>query len=165
MPLSRGFETSRHAGNTRVISQKALDHFRSSLAARQSDPYSVLLRRNKLPMALLDDAANPNLRKVSFVIRPFTFIEVLQRSHIVETEPYLETFGPKAQRKKPRLDVGTFEELSQVGAAAADKAEADASEAQDGTLRGILVKLYAQSPPRTCSIRNWCRFPNTCGLQ
>ena len=51
-------------GNTRVISQTALDHFRTSLAAKQNDPYSVLLRRNKLPMALLDDAANPNLRKV-----------------------------------------------------------------------------------------------------
>jgi nuclear GTP-binding protein len=30
----------------------------------------------------------------------------------VETEPFSDTFGAKAQRKKPRLDVGTFEELS-----------------------------------------------------
>lgn len=52
------------AGNTRVISQTALDHFRTSLQTKQHDPYSVLLRRNKLPMQLLDDAANPNLRKV-----------------------------------------------------------------------------------------------------
>ena len=51
-------------GNTRVISQTALDHFRTSLQSKQHDPYSVLLRRNKLPMQLLDDAANPNLRKV-----------------------------------------------------------------------------------------------------
>ena len=52
------------AGNTRVISQTALDHFRTSLQTKQHDPYSVLLRRNKLPMQLLDDTANPNLRKV-----------------------------------------------------------------------------------------------------
>ena len=52
------------AGNTRVISQTALDHFRTSLQTKKHDPYSVLLRRNKLPMQLLDDAANPNLRKV-----------------------------------------------------------------------------------------------------
>ena len=51
-------------GNTRVISQTALDHFRTSLSVKKDDPYSVLLRRNKLPMALLDDASNPNLRKV-----------------------------------------------------------------------------------------------------
>ncbi|KAF8167570.1 NUC091 domain-containing protein [Crassisporium funariophilum] len=98
----------RWFGNTRVISQTALDHFRTSLSARKDDPYSVLLRRNKLPMALLDDAANPNLRK---------------RPHIVETEPFSDTFGPKAQRKKPRIDAGTFEELGQVGAAAAEEAE------------------------------------------
>ena len=57
-------------GNTRVISQTALDHFRTSLSTRKDDPYSVLLRRNKLPMALLDDAANPNLRKVGSTIEP-----------------------------------------------------------------------------------------------
>ncbi|OSD01233.1 NGP1NT-domain-containing protein [Trametes coccinea BRFM310] len=98
----------RWFGNTRVISQTALDHFRTSLAAKQNDPYSVLLRRNKLPMALLDDAANPNIRK---------------RAHIIETEPFKDTFGPKAQRKKPRLDVGSFEELSKASAAAAEEAE------------------------------------------
>ncbi|GJJ14613.1 hypothetical protein Clacol_008879 [Clathrus columnatus] len=89
----------RWFGNTRVISQTALDHFRTSLQNRVNDPYSVLLRRNKLPIALLDDAANPNLRK---------------RSHIVETEPFSDTFGPKAQRKRPKLAAGSIEELSQT---------------------------------------------------
>ncbi|KAH9056874.1 NUC091 domain-containing protein [Lactarius vividus] len=97
----------RWFGNTRVISQTALDHFRTSLQTKQHDPYSVLLRRNKLPMQLLNDAANPNLRK---------------RSHIVETEPFAETFGPKALRKRPRIDAGTFEELGKLGAAAAEEA-------------------------------------------
>lgn len=41
---------------------------------------------------------------------------VPQRSHIVESEPFSETFGPKAQRKKPRIDSSTFEELGQLGA-------------------------------------------------
>ncbi|EMD32582.1 hypothetical protein CERSUDRAFT_118621 [Gelatoporia subvermispora B] len=107
----------RWFGNTRVISQTSLDHFRTSLANRQHDPYSVLLRRNKLPMALLDDAANPHTRK---------------RSHIVESEPFHDTFGPKAQRKKPRLDVGTFEELSKLTAVAdAEAAEAAAADTSD----------------------------------
>ncbi|KAF5376559.1 hypothetical protein D9757_008291 [Collybiopsis confluens] len=92
----------RWFGNTRVISQTALDHFRTNLFAKKDDPYSVLLRRNKLPMALLDDAANPHTQK---------------RPHIVETEPFSETFGPKAQRKKPKLDAGDFEELSKFGTA------------------------------------------------
>ena len=51
-----------------MISQTALDHFRTSLQTKQHDPYSVLLRRNKLPMQLIDDAANPNVRKVRQIV-------------------------------------------------------------------------------------------------
>ena len=52
------------SGNTRVISQDALEHFRESLSTRKNDPYSVLLKRNKLPMSLLDDAARSGQGKV-----------------------------------------------------------------------------------------------------
>lgn len=45
----------------------------------------------------------------------------------METEPFAETFGPKAQRKRPRVDAGTFEELSKIGAAAAEQAEEEAT--------------------------------------
>ena len=44
-----------------------------------------------------------------------------KRVHITEVEPFNDTFGPKAQRKRPRLDIGSMEELSQ---AATDAAEA-----------------------------------------
>lgn len=37
----------------------------------------------------------------------------------METEPFKDTFGPKAQRKKARIDVGTFEELSLASTEAA----------------------------------------------
>ena len=86
-------------------------------------------------MALLDDAANPNLRKVRLMYHILKnknqSIYIIKRSHIVETEPFKETFGPKAQRKRPRIEVGTFEELGQLGATAADKAEND--NVEDGT--------------------------------
>ena len=48
-----------------MISQTALDHFRETLGARKNDPYSVLLKRNKLPMSLLDDAQKSHQGKVS----------------------------------------------------------------------------------------------------
>lgn len=35
----------------------------------------------------------------------------------------MDTFGPKAQRKRPRIEVGTFEELSQLSTEAGNKAE------------------------------------------
>jgi hypothetical protein len=86
----------RWFGNTRVISQTALDHFRTSLSAQVANPYSVLLKRNKLPMGLLQEEGKGEEGK---------------RVHIVETEPFAGTFGPKAQRKRPRLEVGSLEEL------------------------------------------------------
>ncbi|KAF6748446.1 NGP1NT-domain-containing protein [Ephemerocybe angulata] len=107
----------RWFGNTRVISQTALDHFRTSLSAKKDDPYSVLLKRNKLPMALLDDALNPHTRK---------------RPHIVETEPFGDTFGPKAQRKRPRIEVGSFEELSKSASTLLTEAEESASKPGGG---------------------------------
>ncbi|KAF9535719.1 NUC091 domain-containing protein [Crepidotus variabilis] len=116
----------RWFGNTRVISQTALDHFRTNLGSKKDDPYSVLLKRNKLPMALLDDAANPNLRK---------------RPHIVQTEPFSDTFGPKAQRKRPRIDAGTFEELGQIGAAAAEEAETTAASSGQDVIEPLASAL------------------------
>lgn len=92
----------RWFGNTRVISQTALDHFRTALAQHKDDPYSVLLKRNKLPMGLLQDESKTEGKKV----------------HIVETEPFSDTFGPKAQRKRPRLDVGSIEELGESSSVA-----------------------------------------------
>ncbi|KAG8902520.1 GTPase required for pre-60S ribosomal subunit nuclear export and maturation [Tulasnella sp. 408] len=81
----------RWFGNTRVISQDALEHFRNAMSERNGDPYSVLLRRNKLPMSLLD------------------------ASHVGQR--------PKAQRKKPRIDIGSFEELSLASQVAGDAHE------------------------------------------
>ncbi|KAF9011179.1 P-loop containing nucleoside triphosphate hydrolase protein [Cyathus striatus] len=71
--------------------------------------------KNKLPMALLDDAANPNLRK---------------RPHIVETEPFSETFGPKSQRKKPR-------ELSKISSASLEVAENAATQSGAGVIEPL----------------------------
>ncbi|KZS93030.1 hypothetical protein SISNIDRAFT_474542 [Sistotremastrum niveocremeum HHB9708] len=75
---------SRWFGNTRVISQTALDHFRTSLGHE-------LMIDNPLPISLLDDALNPNSHVTA------------NSPHIVETEPFGDTFGPKA-RIKTTLD-------------------------------------------------------------
>lgn len=99
----------RWFGNTRVISQDALDHFRTSLGSRVNDPYSVLLRRNKLPMSLIQDPGKGKAPSLTTL------------------EPFADTFGPGAQRKRPRLDGGmsSFEELAmsseQAGRASDEK--------------------------------------------
>ncbi|KAI5479824.1 hypothetical protein MNV49_002636 [Pseudohyphozyma bogoriensis] len=85
----------RWFGNTRTISQTALEHFRTSLKEKIADPYSVVLKKNKLPMSLLSDAVSGKAKM-----------------DLTTTEPFSDTFGKKAQRKRPRLDVGSFSELA-----------------------------------------------------
>ncbi|KAF8307673.1 NGP1NT-domain-containing protein [Clavulina sp. PMI_390] len=111
----------RWFGNTRVISQNALEHFRESLNARKNDPYSVLLKRNKLPMSLLDDAHKSHQGK---------------KPHIVETEPFHDTFGPKAQRKRPHINTGSFAELAAAASATPDETEADATGGAESSTAG-----------------------------
>ena len=41
--------------NSRVISQQSLSNFREAVAQQSSDPYSFLLKTNKLPMSLIRD--------------------------------------------------------------------------------------------------------------
>jgi NGP1NT (NUC091) domain len=53
-----------------------------------------------------------------------------QRPHIVETEPFADTFGPKAQRKRPRIEVDSFEELGKIAG------EQDSEPNDDGTRFG-----------------------------
>ncbi|BAO40036.1 nucleolar GTP-binding protein 2 [Kluyveromyces marxianus DMKU3-1042] len=94
-PTARVAPDRRWFGNTRVISQDSLSHFREALGDNKKDSYQFLLRRNKLPMSLLDEkdtTESPTAR-------------------ILETEPFDKTFGPKAQRKKPRVAASSLEDL------------------------------------------------------
>lgn len=87
--------------NTRVISQDALAAFRGAVQAQQNDPYSYLLKQNKLPMSLIkDDETKKNGLKQH------------QAKIAVETAPFSDTFGPKAQRKRPKLAVSSLLDLA-----------------------------------------------------
>lgn len=120
----------RWFGNTRVISQTALDHFRTALAGHKADPYSVLLKRNKLPMGLIQDESE----------------QATKRVHIVETEPFANTFGPKAQRKRPRLDVGSLSELGESSAATDAKIEDTVSADQEAAAAFHPTRSLASAP-------------------
>ncbi|KAK4193268.1 putative nucleolar GTP-binding protein [Podospora australis] len=87
--------------NTRVISQDTLKSFREAVAEKEKDPYSVLLKTNKLPMSLIRDG--PALEDG---------IKKHQAKMAIEREPFAETFGPKAQRKRPKLSFNTVDELA-----------------------------------------------------
>jgi nuclear GTP-binding protein len=88
--------TNIFLGNTRVIGQKQLEVFRDEMGKRANNPYQVLLRQNKLPLSLLRDTM-----KTSQV-------------HMLDNEPFSNAFGPKAQRKRPKLKVSSLDDLNQA---------------------------------------------------
>lgn len=100
LPNARVEPNRKWFGNTRVISQEALSQFREAVAEKASDPYQVLLKTNKLPMSLIQDGSNTNGLKQH------------QAKIAVEAAPFSDTFGPKAQRKRVKLNVGSIEDLA-----------------------------------------------------
>ena len=67
---------------------------------KASDPYQILLKSNKLPMSLIRDGDGKNGLKQH------------QAKMQVESAPFGDTFGPKAQRKRVKLGVGSLEDLA-----------------------------------------------------
>ena len=79
----------RWFGNTRVVDPKQLDTFRQEMTEKVADPYSVVLKRKKLPMGLLRDAA---------------IVEAPASQALLEQEPFELAFGNKSRRKRVKLD-------------------------------------------------------------
>lgn len=84
----------RYFGNTRVVGQAELTRFREEIAAKKDDPYSMLLKHNRLPMSLVTDQ------------------EKAAKISLLKTESFAHTFGKGAQRKRPRLAISSVEELA-----------------------------------------------------
>jgi nuclear GTP-binding protein len=70
------------------------------MAEKAADPYTVLLKTNKLPMSLIRDGESKN------------GVKQHQAKIAVEAAPFSDTFGPKAQRKRVKLGVSSLEDLA-----------------------------------------------------
>ena len=81
----------RWFGNTRTVAATDLDTFRQQMTEAVSDPYSVVLKRKKLPMGLLQDVAEYTAGKAA-------------KSALLEQEPFEHAFGSKTRRKRVKLD-------------------------------------------------------------
>nr|XP_022315829.1 LOW QUALITY PROTEIN: nucleolar GTP-binding protein 2-like [Crassostrea virginica] len=89
-------------GNTRVITQNALQTFQEEMAKVKKDPYKVIMRQTKLPITLLNETAK--------------FAKV----HLLDTEGFESTFGKKAQRKKPKLTTADIQAFAEKAMSATD---------------------------------------------
>lgn len=83
-------------GNSRVISQNALQKFQDELGAAVRNPYQVVMRPTNLPITLLNEKAKQ------------------ARVHLLETEGFDKTFGPKKQRKRVNLKFNDLDTLSKA---------------------------------------------------
>ncbi|EFQ31918.1 NGP1NT domain-containing protein [Colletotrichum graminicola] len=100
IPIARIEPNRKWFGNTRVISQESLTAFRSAMAEKAADPYSVLLKSNKLPMSLIKDGSDTNGLKKH------------QAKMTIETSSFGDTFGPKSQRKRVKMGASSIADLA-----------------------------------------------------
>lgn len=103
IPNARIEPNRKWFSNTRVVSQDTLKAFRDAMAEKASDPYQVLLKSNKLPMSLIRDGQDKDTTNG---------IKQHKAKMTVETSPFAEVFGPKAQRKRVKLGVSSLTDLA-----------------------------------------------------
>ncbi|XP_008545670.1 uncharacterized protein LOC103569905 [Microplitis demolitor] len=94
--MSRVEPSPRWFGNSRVISQNALQKFQTELGAVMKNPYQVVMKPTQLPITLLEQKA------------------ARERCHILDTESFDTVFGPKKQRKRPNLPVSSYDEMQKL---------------------------------------------------
>lgn len=99
-------------GNSRVISQNALQKFQTELGTAVRNPYQVVMKPTTLPITLLNEKAKN------------------ARVHLLDTESFESVFGPKKSRKRPSLAVKGLEELTQL----AEKNATEYSDEKDSNI-------------------------------
>ncbi|CAH8325824.1 unnamed protein product [Eruca vesicaria subsp. sativa] len=105
LPDTRIQPDRRWFGNTRVVNQKELEYFREEMKTKMSSNYNVILKERKLPMSLLTD----NKKQT--------------RVHLLDMEPFQNTFGKKTTRKRPKLVASDYEALVKKAAESQDAFE------------------------------------------
>ncbi|NXJ88792.1 NOG2 protein, partial [Corythaixoides concolor] len=104
-------------GNTRVIKQSSLQKFQEEMETVMKDPYRVVMKQRKLPMSLFHDRIKPHTSRV----------------HILDTETFETTFGPKSQRKRPNLSASDVQSL-------VENAEASSGSYDQGKDRDLVTE-------------------------
>eukprot|EP00026_Physarum_polycephalum_P004184 Phypoly_transcript_04201.p1 GENE.Phypoly_transcript_04201~~Phypoly_transcript_04201.p1 ORF type:complete len:741 (-),score=241.72 Phypoly_transcript_04201:18-1958(-) len=84
---------------TRTVGQDQLDTFRTAMSSAIKNPYTVLLKPGRIPFGLLSES------------------EKTSRVKILETESYDQTFGPKSQRKRPKISYEGLEGMMETATA------------------------------------------------
>lgn len=132
----------RWFGNTRVVGATELDRFREAMTEKVADPYSVVLKRKKLPMGLLQDAAEQAASKGT-------------HAGLLENEPFQHAFGAKSRRKRVKLEqyMVARDASLENNRSEAPVAESNDKDKDDGGY-GALLKAAQQSSSAYSEINN-----------
>lgn len=91
--VSRIAPNQKWFGNTRTVTQDSLQKFQTELKRVVEDPMQLVLKPSKLPVTLLSDSATQS------------------RVPVLNIQPFEETFGKNAKRKRPNLKITDYESL------------------------------------------------------
>lgn len=100
-----------------------MQKFQEELGQAIKDPYQVVMRQTKLPITLLKESSK------------------FARVHLLETESFENTFGPKKQRKRPSLAVGDLDSYVSTAQTSSEGYEIE----KDGALVRDRPDSYDQS--------------------
>lgn len=117
-------------GNTRTVTQNSLQKFQEELKLAVNDPTQVVLKPSKLPITLLSDKTKQ------------------PRAPVLNLQPFGETFGKSAKRKRPNLTIMDYESLVET----ATKSQESYNEEDD-------VKLESQIEKKSMEFRDERRDP------
>ncbi|KAM6427743.1 nucleolar GTP-binding protein 2 [Liasis olivaceus] len=126
-------------GNTRVIKQSSLQRFQEEMKTVMKDPYRVVMKQSRLPLSLLHDRIKPHNSRV----------------HILDTETFETTFGPKSQRKRPNLLASDMQSLVASAIAEASNYSQDKDRDLVTEDTGVRVEVQEEIYKKGQSKRIW----------
>lgn len=90
-------------GNTRTVTQDNLQKFQTELKNAVNDPTQVILKPTKLPVTLLNDKTKQ------------------PKAPVLNIQPFGETFGKSAKRKRPNIQMLDYESLVESASSKQEK--------------------------------------------
>jgi nuclear GTP-binding protein len=131
LPDTRIAPDRRWFSNNRTITQDELASYQNAYTEAKSDPFQVILHERLLPKSLVHDQPEKT------------------RFDLLRVEPFQDTFGKSARRRKPVLDAcdlrGLMDRAQAQEAeflAASTRAQNDSAEADMGQTKRILGEVY-----------------------
>ncbi|XP_059486838.1 uncharacterized protein LOC132203228 [Neocloeon triangulifer] len=97
-------------GNSRVVTQSALQTFQKELGAVMKNPYQMVMKPTNLPVSLLSDS-----KKVG-------------RVHVLDTQSFESVFGPKKTRKRPGISHCSLDSMVAAATEVIEKYEEEKKE-------------------------------------